>query len=138
LVRGASTLRKDGVSTGHPTAPSSAFLEKRQKELERLRTRIASQLSADLETLYSSSTNANLVIKYGAKTFLVHKEIVQVRNPSLFGRLLREADFTPGSGEEDRLPQFEIEFADADSLDQFFRCLYVEESGDECAKISQG
>ena len=60
-----------------------------------------------------------------------------MRNPSLFGRLLKEASFTPGSADDDRLPQFDVEFADEESLDQFFRCLYVEESGDECAKISQ-
>ena len=121
LVRGASTLRKDGASASQPSAPSSAFVEKRQKELERLRSRIAAQLSTDLETLYATSANANLVIKFASKTFLVHKEIVQVRNPSLFGRLMREAAFTPGSTDDQRLPQFEIDFADEESLHRFLR-----------------
>ena len=116
-------MRKDGVaaSGSQQSAPSSAFLEKRQKELERLKSRIATQLSADLETIYSSAANANLVIKLGTKSFLVHKEIVQVRNPSLFGRLMREASFTPGDSDDNRLPQFEIDFADEVSLEQFFR-----------------
>ena len=128
LVRGASTWRKEGLVSTAQTAPSSAFLEKRQKELDRLRTRIASQLSADLETLYATSDNANLVIGVGNKKFLVHKEIVQVRNPSLFGRLLREAVFTPGGSkveddddDGDSLPRFDVDFADENSVDEFFK-----------------